>query len=329
MSVRAAAPATLAAALVGREALALQLGELVAHPSPSYFLLGPPGSGKRAAAIAMAAALLCPEGGCGACTSCRSVASGTHPDLDIAQRRGSSLDVAEVREIVRRIHRTPESSRYRVVIVPEVHLAARSAPALLKSVEEPPPTTIAILTAEGIDHELEPLASRCIRVTLGRPSTEVVSAYLAANGVAPALAREMAQISGGRLDRALLFSSDEGIGRYVKLWRSVPVRLRDDPRALSELAAELEPAAPRKRSKEEGAAAEDRRERSDRVRLGLEVLLAACSSVSTGERSAGEVAGLPVRAVLDAVQRASSSLSRNVGIPLVLHELLFDLAAVI
>ena len=50
-------------------------------PVHAYLFHGPQGSGKRAAARAFAAALLCPNGGCGGCRSCRLALDGEHPDV--------------------------------------------------------------------------------------------------------------------------------------------------------------------------------------------------------------------------------------------------------
>ncbi|NUQ88791.1 MAG: DNA polymerase III subunit delta', partial [Glycomyces artemisiae] len=45
----------------------------------AWLFTGPPGSGRSTAAVAFAAALQCPDGGCGECHSCRTVLGGTHP----------------------------------------------------------------------------------------------------------------------------------------------------------------------------------------------------------------------------------------------------------
>ncbi|MGH2734274.1 MAG: DNA polymerase III subunit delta', partial [Actinomycetota bacterium] len=50
----------------------------------AWLLLGPSGSGKRSAAMAMAAALCCevePGRGCGECSTCSRIARGRHPDV--------------------------------------------------------------------------------------------------------------------------------------------------------------------------------------------------------------------------------------------------------
>ena len=62
----------------------------------AWIFTGPPGSGRSSAAIAFAAALVCPSGGCGTCNECRSVYSGGHPDVEIIRTEGLSIKIDEV-----------------------------------------------------------------------------------------------------------------------------------------------------------------------------------------------------------------------------------------
>ena len=73
--------AALFEGVVGQPTAVAQLRASARRPVHAYLLHGPPGSGKRAAARGFAAALLCPQGGCGTCSTCRRALAGTHPDL--------------------------------------------------------------------------------------------------------------------------------------------------------------------------------------------------------------------------------------------------------
>jgi DNA polymerase-3 subunit delta' len=75
-------------AVVGQERAVSRLVDASRRPVHAYLLHGPPGSGKRAAARGLAAALLCGDGGCGTCNSCRRALAGTHPDLVTIERTG-------------------------------------------------------------------------------------------------------------------------------------------------------------------------------------------------------------------------------------------------
>src|SRR4051812_26976492 len=93
--------------LVGQERAVAQLRAAARSPVHAYLLVGPPGGGKRPAARAFAAALLCPHGGCGECDICRRVLADVHPDVAVVEREGAYISVAQAREIQRLALRTP------------------------------------------------------------------------------------------------------------------------------------------------------------------------------------------------------------------------------
>src|SRR6516162_1857891 len=91
----------LFAGVVGQERAVAQLAAAARSPVHAYLLVGPPGTGKRAAAQAFAAALLCPNGGDGTCESCRQALAGVHPDLVVVERAGAAISVPQAAEITR------------------------------------------------------------------------------------------------------------------------------------------------------------------------------------------------------------------------------------
>jgi hypothetical protein len=313
-----------------------RLVDLAGDPLPSYLFLGPPGSGKFLSVHALMLMMMCSHGGCGRCEICQSIKDGHHPDILILRRAGQQLEVSEAREAVRFAAGVPNYGRWRMVVIPEIHRAALAAPILLKSIEEPPESTMFLLTAEGIGPGLEPVASRCLRVDVPRPTEQQIVAYLMGRGLEASAAKRVSPIAGGRLDRAEMLAEREDIQRYVDLWRSVPQRLRSDPHSLSELAWELESGASggeRKKSGRAGTPIEgaepasvERRIRNDVFLVGLEAFL---SVVIEQERSrAGEQSSTRLDPLISyrAVERAQSSLARNISISLVVRELVFELA---
>lgn len=129
--------AALFAGIVGQDEAVAALRAAAANPVHAYLLRGPAGNGGLAAAHGFAAALLCPEGGCGECATCRASLAGTDPDLHVVRRSGASVSIAEIRQIVSLAQRRPLHVSRQVIIVLDVHLAALRAPALLKTLEEP------------------------------------------------------------------------------------------------------------------------------------------------------------------------------------------------
>jgi DNA polymerase III subunit delta' len=225
--------------VVGQPAAVAQLIAAAARPVHAYLLQGPPGSGKRAAAVAFAAALLCPSGGCGACDSCRRVVAGVHPDVLVVERAGASLDIDGARALIARAQRRPFEADRQVVIVPDVHLADRSAPALLKTLEEPPASTTFVLLAEDLPPSLATVASRCATIQFPPLSDSTVASWLVAKGVGEEQAFVVAVASGGRLDRARLLAVDPSFEERRQRWCAVPQRLDGTGAAAAQVAAEL------------------------------------------------------------------------------------------
>ena len=165
------------------------------------------------------------SGGCGSCNVCRRALAGTHPDLVVVERTGASVSVADAQSIVTRAQRRPLEAARQVLMVADVHLARESVPALLKTVEEPPPSTVFVLLADDLPPSLDTIVSRCVRVPFDAVPTETLTAWLVDRGVAPEHADAVARASGGSLDRARLLVSDPGFVARQAQWRSVPAQL--------------------------------------------------------------------------------------------------------
>ncbi len=215
----------LFAGVVGQPRVVGQLRSAARRPVHAYLFHGPPGTEKRLAARGFAAALLCPRGGCAACNDCRRALAGTHPDLVTVERTGATLDVEEARQITARAQRHPVEAERQVLVVHDVHLAGRAVPALLKTVEEPPASTIFVLVADDLPVDLVTVASRCVRIRFDAVPTAAIAEWLERTGLDPTLAESIASASAGRPDRARLLVDDPGFLARQERWRSVPARL--------------------------------------------------------------------------------------------------------
>ena len=127
---------------------------------------GPRGVGKRSAALAFARFLLCrapADGdGCGRCPACRKFASHTHPDLTIVVPETATIKIEQIRGLQRTLAFPPLEGGLRVTLVLRAQtMAAAAANALLKTLEEPPPGNLLILTAEEDAPLLPTILSRC------------------------------------------------------------------------------------------------------------------------------------------------------------------------
>jgi DNA polymerase-3 subunit delta' len=225
--------------LVGQDAAAQVLRAAASNPVHAYLLVGPPGAGKMAAAYWFAALVLCPGRGDDDCEVCGRVARGTHPDLVVFEREGPAITIAQAREVSRVAALGPVEAERKVIVVPDLHLAREAAPALLKTIEEPPPSTIFILLAELVPPELATVASRCVRVDLRPLREEEITAALEADGVPADRAGVLARLSLGRLDRARLLASDPEALARREAWASVPARLDATGYTIAQVAKEL------------------------------------------------------------------------------------------
>jgi DNA polymerase-3 subunit delta' len=226
--------------VVGQEKAVTALIAAANRPVHAYLFVGPPGSGKAGAARSFAASLLCrstpPDG---TCEVCRRVLIGIHPDVIDVEREGASIGIDTAREVTRLAATSPVEGERKIVILHDFHLVRESGPALLKTIEEPPPTTIFVILAEHVPPELVTIASRCVTVEFEALSERQIATALESSGIDPATARELATASGGRLDRARLLAEDAGFEARRRAWRSIPDRLDGTGSAAAALADEL------------------------------------------------------------------------------------------
>lgn len=213
-----------------------QLQQVLPRLPHALLLHGPRGTGKTLFAERFAQALLCEqpdaEGqACGVCPSCTWLLQYSHPDyrrvrpeaLDeeegedneeegggkktarAARAPSKDIRIDQVRALADFITVSTHRSGRRVILMyPAEALNGASANALLKMLEEPPPSTVFILVTDSLDRLLPTILSRCRKFALPAPSREDALAWLkqadvanaevllAAEGGAPLAALEMA-----------------------------------------------------------------------------------------------------------------------------------------
>ncbi|MDR1449772.1 MAG: DNA polymerase III subunit delta' [Propionibacteriaceae bacterium] len=199
--------------LVGQEAAVATLRQAVGGGSAmthAWLVVGPPGSGRSNAARAFAAALQCPEDGCGVCQTCRTVLSGAHPDVTVVRTEQLSIGVDEVRQLVRRAAMSPTLGPWQVLVVEDAdRVTERGADALLKAVEEPASRTVWLLCAPTADDVVVTIRSRCRQLNLVTPSDAAVARLLRErDGVEPERAAFTARIAQGHIGRARALARD-------------------------------------------------------------------------------------------------------------------------
>ncbi len=153
--------------LVGQEFVVSTISSAVStgRIAHAYLFSGPRGVGKTSAARLLAKALNCENGPtatpCGQCGNCLEISRGN--SLDVIEIDGASnTSVNDVREIKDEVLFAPNSGRYKVYIIDEVHMLSNSAfNALLKTIEEPPPYIVFIFATTEIHKVPATIRSRC------------------------------------------------------------------------------------------------------------------------------------------------------------------------
>jgi DNA polymerase-3 subunit delta' len=188
----------------GQEHAVAFLRQAVSRPHHAYLFAGPEGGGKSLAARAFVAAMLCADGGCGRCRSCRLALDDKHPNEFIVEPEGRDIHVDTVKaEVWHPAYRTAPEPGRKVFLVREAdRLNPAAADALLKVLEEPPADAVFVLLSAR-PHELpETILSRCHVVAFTPLEEGFVVRTLEDEGVLPSRAILAARLSGGNLGRA-------------------------------------------------------------------------------------------------------------------------------
>ena len=197
------------------EAVSALLGEInregkdVHH---AWLFTGPPGSGRSQLALAFAAALLCSEGGCGACNSCQMIQSRNHPDVQVLNTERVLISIDEVTEFIEKSIQMPALGKYRVMVIEDAdRMSERTSNLLLKSLEEPPKGTIWMICAPSEADLLPTIRSRVRRVQLKVPTVDAVAQLLVEKyGIASELAHNSASQAQSHVGMARRLATNAG-----------------------------------------------------------------------------------------------------------------------
>lgn len=336
--------------IIGHRRLTTLLARAIERESlpPTLLFAGPPGVGKWAAARAVAQAVNCldpstpsspasqgstslragPLGdelaidACGKCRACDRVARGVHVDviaMEPDDRASIKIDV--VRDVLGRTSFRPFEGKRRLVLIREADtLEPQAQNSLLKSLEEPPPGTIFILTTAVPGALLPTVRSRCMRLRFGRlTSAEVSAALMRDHEHSETEARVAAPLADGSIGQALALADNDLTSlRDAALLLLRHTAARADTQSRVQAAATLYGGAKKERSREDLAVVlrlmasmlrdlEAINAGADRAVLANPVLAGDLESLArafTGDRA---------RDAFGAVDRALTALQRNAG----------------
>lgn len=194
-------------AVRGHDEAAAQLADLLADAPPHALLIvGPRGAGVGTLARDVAATLLCAEsvegGPCGACRSCRLVASGSHADLVTLapEGPGNEIRIDPIRALAAGFALFSVEGGRRVALIEHADRMNEEAQnALLKTLEEPPSRTHVVLAAAEDVRLMPTIRSRCAVIRIGLPDRHQASELLADRlGLDAPTAARLLRITGGR-----------------------------------------------------------------------------------------------------------------------------------
>ena len=239
------------------EAKGLLAAALAQGPAHAYLFQGPPGVGKRGAALAFASELLGGD---------PRVERRTHPDLYVLEPLGDQIRIDAIRELRRDLHMRPFEADHRVYLIFDAdELNDDAADALLKDLEEPPPYAVIVLVADDLGPIAETIRSRCQLVPFRRLSERAVRAEVdaRAGGLPEAQRVALARVSAGRLDRLERLLDERSVARRASLLEVARGVYADPAFEPGEAASRIVAAA-----RERGAEA---KEREDAALAGLEL----------------------------------------------------------
>ncbi|HXK58626.1 MAG TPA: DNA polymerase III subunit delta' [Acidobacteriota bacterium] len=204
-------------ALVGNQQL---IGLLRRNPlPPAAIFAGPEGVGKRSAALGLAALANCRQPVsndlCGSCVSCIKAEAGTHPDIVLYVPDNNHIKIEAMRELSHEAHYRPFEGQSRVFVIDQAEkMTEEAANSLLKTLEEPPPTSHLLLITAFPQRLLPTIRSRCQSFRFRSLSRKEINDYL--------------QSTGGMADSELRAAFARGsIGRALSLDIEDLVKSRD------------------------------------------------------------------------------------------------------
>ncbi len=231
--------------LIGNNVAKTQLERLLAtdRVPGSMLFAGPEGVGKKQFAYELARAFVCTDvsdiGPCGKCLACVRIVEivppksekgeeydrvffGSHADVGLVSPYKRNIRVGSIRALEQEANFRPFEGRARLFIIDNAdRMNDSAANALLKTLEEPSPTTYIILVTAQPDKLLQTIRSRSQTIRFGPVEPkEIEQLLIDSHGASTADAALAAWASGGNVARALTFDPEqyaEARGKMLKI----------------------------------------------------------------------------------------------------------------
>ncbi len=224
--------------IIGQERAVALLRSAVPNPVHAYLFVGPRGAGKRRAAVRMAGELVGAESD--RVRNRNLAVREEHPDVVVVDPGGNTYLMEEAEDIIVEASRSPKESGRKVLILNRFHDADdKVAATLLKTIEEPPASTMFILLSEHVPPGHITVASRSVNVDFPAVNEGKIAEALIDRGVDAGLAEATARGACGDVNRAELLLTDESFVARRDLWWGLPSRLDGTGYAVSQIVSEI------------------------------------------------------------------------------------------
>ena len=333
--------------VIGHGRLTALISHAIARETlpPTLLFAGPPGVGKWLVARAAAQTLNClepvtraksdsksqgeiglPVDACGKCRACDRIARGVHVDvIALEPDDRASIKIDTVREALEQTGFRPFEGRRRVVLVREADtLEPQAQNSLLKSLEEPPPSTVFILTTAVPGALLPTVRSRCMRLRFGRlTSADVVRALVRDHDHTETAAGEIAPAADGSIGQALAMADSDMSELRDTAFRVLEQTARADTPTRLQAATSLSSGSSKKERTREDLAIVLRLLASmlrdmEALNAGADLRVLANPLLTDDLSSMAKTyAGDRARTAFSAVDSALAALERNAGIKVV------------
>ena len=186
----------------------------------AYLFSGPVSAGKTQTALAVAKLISCESSGkkpkelfCGQCPSCLRIDKGSHPDVHLLARLPdeTTVKIDQIRQMIYEAQLKPFESPRKIFIIKNIEdLTPEASNSLLKTLEEPTPSSLLILTTAFLDKILDTVKSRCHMIPFFTQGNGALEACLVKNYKIDRIAAHfLAYFSEGCLGKALRFNQND------------------------------------------------------------------------------------------------------------------------
>lgn len=224
----------------------------------AYLFCGLDGIGRRSLALRFAQALTCPNARvtgepCLSCSNCQRMARMQHPDLFVISvlENRKEISIEQVRGLQHDLSLAPYEAPCRIGLLLDFQNASGEAQnSMLKTLEEPTPRVVLLVTASRPEDLLPTIPSRCEVILLRPTSQEEISLALEkGTGISKTDAEKLARLSGGCYGQALAMQQNPE--KVIKINALIDGMLQAMTLPLRDRFAYAEELAPRKPSTRE------------------------------------------------------------------------------